>query len=93
MGGCGRARAPKKSSKSSHPKQDEYAVKRADPAWVGAASEAELAAADFIARKSYEQLFVDLRKCVDLCHRDGVIKDRVAEDPARCSRGGVPART
>jgi len=63
--------------------KDEYAVKRADPAWVGAASEAELAAADFIARKSYEQLFVDLRKCVDLCHRDGVIKDRVAEDPAR----------
>lgn len=24
-----------------------------------------------------------MRKCVDLCHRDGVIKDRVEEDPAR----------
>jgi 5' nucleotidase family len=29
--------------------------------------------------KSYEQLFKDVRQCVDLCHRDGVIKDRVAE--------------
>jgi 5'-nucleotidase len=27
----------------------------------------------------YERLFADVRKCVDLCHRDGVIKDRVAE--------------
>ncbi|CAM9518703.1 unnamed protein product [Ectocarpus sp. 12 AP-2014] len=33
--------------------------------------------------KSYERLFRDVRKCVDLCHRDGVIKDRVAEDPAK----------
>lgn len=33
--------------------------------------------------QSYEQLFRDVRKCVDLCHRDGVIKDRVEEDPAR----------
>ncbi|KAG5184865.1 5'-nucleotidase [Tribonema minus] len=31
----------------------------------------------------YEKLFSDVRQCVDLCHRDGVIKDRVAEDPAR----------
>lgn len=33
--------------------------------------------------QSYERLFRDVRKCVDLCHRDGVIKDRVAEDPAK----------
>ena len=30
-------------------------------------------------KQSYEQLFKDVRQCVDLCHRDGVIKDRVAE--------------
>lgn len=33
--------------------------------------------------QSYEKLFRDVRECVDLCHRDGVIKDRVEEDPAR----------
>ncbi|CAM9246277.1 unnamed protein product, partial [Hapterophycus canaliculatus] len=38
---------------------------------------------DFLAGKSYERLFRDVRKCVDLCHRDGVIKDRVEEDPAK----------
>ncbi|CAN0201842.1 unnamed protein product [Scytosiphon promiscuus] len=38
---------------------------------------------EFLAGKSYERLFRDVRKCVDLCHRDGVIKDRVEEDPAR----------
>ncbi|CAM9705762.1 unnamed protein product [Pylaiella littoralis] len=38
---------------------------------------------DFLQGKSYEGLFRDVRKCVDLCHRDGVIKDRVEEDPAR----------
>ncbi|CAM9758191.1 unnamed protein product [Phaeothamnion confervicola] len=32
---------------------------------------------------SYESIFKDVRACVDLCHRDGVIKDKVAEDPAR----------
>jgi hypothetical protein len=37
----------------------------------------------FISRKSYAQLFADLRHCVDLCHRDGVIKDQVAKDPKR----------
>eukprot|EP00752_Nemacystus_decipiens_P006623 g5954.t1 len=38
---------------------------------------------EFLESKSYEQLFRDVRKCVDLCHRDGVIKDRVEEDPER----------
>lgn len=33
--------------------------------------------------QSYEKLFRDVRRCVDLCHRDGVIKDRVEEDPGR----------
>lgn len=33
--------------------------------------------------QSYEQLFLDQRRCVDQCHRDGVIKDRVEEDPER----------
>lgn len=37
----------------------------------------------YVRLQSYEQLFRDVRKCVDLCHRDGVIKDRVEEDPAR----------
>jgi len=31
--------------------------------------------------KSYQQLYKDVRRSVDLCHRDGVIKDRVGEDP------------
>lgn len=33
--------------------------------------------------KTYEELFRDVRACVDLCHRDGVIKDEVARDPAK----------
>eukprot|EP00172_Hildenbrandia_rubra_P002019 Plantae.Rhodophyta-Hildenbrandia_rubra.ctg2667.p2 GENE.Plantae.Rhodophyta-Hildenbrandia_rubra.ctg2667~~Plantae.Rhodophyta-Hildenbrandia_rubra.ctg2667.p2 ORF type:complete len:625 (+),score=102.45 Plantae.Rhodophyta-Hildenbrandia_rubra.ctg2667:123-1997(+) len=32
--------------------------------------------------KSYMQLYHDVRKSVDLCHRDGVIKDEVARNPA-----------
>jgi HAD superfamily 5'-nucleotidase-like hydrolase len=33
--------------------------------------------------KSYSQMYKDIRRSVDLCHRDGVIKDKVTEDPAR----------
>ena len=33
--------------------------------------------------KSYSQLWTDLRRCVDRCHRDGVIKLQVAADPSR----------
>eukprot|EP00283_Hemiselmis_rufescens_P003923 CAMPEP_0173435748 /NCGR_PEP_ID=MMETSP1357-20121228/15566_1 /TAXON_ID=77926 /ORGANISM="Hemiselmis rufescens, Strain PCC563" /LENGTH=560 /DNA_ID=CAMNT_0014400767 /DNA_START=257 /DNA_END=1939 /DNA_ORIENTATION=+ len=33
--------------------------------------------------KSYEQMYKDVRRSVDLCHRDGVIKDRVSEDPGK----------
>ena len=40
-------------------------------------------AAAFLASKSYADLFKDIRHCVDLCHRDGVIKDQVALDPSK----------
>ena len=33
--------------------------------------------------KSYEGIFKDVRKSVDLCHRDGVIKDEVAKNPSK----------
>ncbi len=33
--------------------------------------------------KSYAQIYKDVRRSVDLCHRDGVIKDRVIEEPER----------
>lgn len=33
--------------------------------------------------KTYEQLWEDLRKCVDRCHKDGVIKLTVAQAPVR----------
>jgi len=33
--------------------------------------------------KPYEQIYKDVRRSVDLCHRDGVIKDRVSEDPGK----------
>lgn len=34
-------------------------------------------------RKSYEQIYKDVRHCVDLCHRDGVIKNAVMQNPSR----------
>ena len=33
--------------------------------------------------KSYLQLWTDLRRCVDRCHKDGVIKSTVAKNPAK----------
>ena len=33
--------------------------------------------------KSFAQLFNDVRNCVDLCHRDGAIKDTVMKDPSK----------
>ena len=33
--------------------------------------------------KSYEQLYKDVRSAVDICHRDGVIKDSVIANPAK----------
>ena len=33
--------------------------------------------------KTYEQLYKDVRHSVDLCHRDGVIKDSVMKNPKK----------
>ena len=33
--------------------------------------------------RTYEEMYRDARACVDLCHRDGVIKDEVARDPGK----------
>lgn len=33
--------------------------------------------------KSYEELHNDMRRCIDRCHKDGVIKLKVAEDPSK----------
>lgn len=33
--------------------------------------------------KSYAELWTDMRRCLDRCHRDGVIKLTVAQDPAK----------
>jgi HAD superfamily 5'-nucleotidase-like hydrolase len=33
--------------------------------------------------KSYEQVFADMRSCVDRCHKDGVIKLKVAQEPSK----------
>jgi 5'-nucleotidase len=38
---------------------------------------------DFLDLKTYEEMYRDLRECIDLCHRDGVIKDEVARDPEK----------
>ena len=37
----------------------------------------------FMAGKSYESLWSDMRKCVDRCHKDGVIKKTVALNPEK----------
>jgi HAD superfamily 5'-nucleotidase-like hydrolase len=33
--------------------------------------------------KTYDEIYRDVRACVDLCHRDGVIKDEVAKNPEK----------
>jgi 5'-nucleotidase len=33
--------------------------------------------------KTYEQLYRDVRQSVDLCHRDGVIKEIVMKNPSK----------
>jgi len=38
---------------------------------------------EFLDGKTYEEIYRDVRACVDLCHRDGVIKDKVALDPEK----------
>ena len=41
------------------------------------------APSSFLSKKTYEQLYRDIRHCVDLCHRDGAIKDAVMRDPSK----------
>jgi len=36
---------------------------------------------DMLNMKTYEEIYREVRECVDLCHRDGVIKDEVARSP------------
>ena len=33
--------------------------------------------------KTYAEIYRQVRECVDLCHRDGVIKDEVAKNPEK----------
>ena len=37
----------------------------------------------YLDSKTYEEMYRDSRACVDLCHRDGVIKDEVARNPGK----------
>ncbi len=38
---------------------------------------------EFLDGKTYEEIYRQVRECVDLCHRDGVIKDEVARNPEK----------
>lgn len=43
--------------------------------------------------KTYQELYKDVRECVDLCHRDGVIKDEVHRNPEKYiihDKGTIP---
>ena len=39
--------------------------------------------ASFLSKKSYSELWLDLRRCIEKCHKDGAIKLTVAQDPAK----------
>lgn len=41
------------------------------------------ASSSFLQSKTYEKLWVDMRRCVDRCHKDGVIKKTVAANPEK----------
>lgn len=48
---------------------------------------------EFLDFKTYAEMYRQVRECVDLCHRDGVIKDEVARDPSKyivLDKGLVP---
>jgi 5'-nucleotidase len=36
---------------------------------------------EFLDFKTYEEIYRDVRESIDLCHRDGYIKDQVAQNP------------
>lgn len=38
---------------------------------------------EFLDYKTYSELYRHIRESVDLCHRDGVIKDEVARNPEK----------
>jgi len=38
---------------------------------------------EFLDFKTYDEVYRQVRECIDLCHRDGVIKDEVARDPEK----------
>lgn len=38
---------------------------------------------EFLDERTYEEIYRQVRECVDLCHRDGVIKDEVARNPEK----------
>ena len=38
---------------------------------------------EFLDYKTYEEIYRQIRESVDLCHRDGVIKDEVARNPSK----------
>jgi len=38
---------------------------------------------DILDMKTYAEIYKEVRECVDLCHRDGVIKDEVARNPEK----------
>jgi 5'-nucleotidase len=38
---------------------------------------------DFLDFKTYTEIYRDIRQSVDLCHRDGVIKNEVARNPEK----------
>lgn len=38
---------------------------------------------EFLDYKTYSEIYRQIRECVDLCHRDGVIKDEVHRNPEK----------
>ena len=45
---------------------------------------------NFFAHKSFYDMYNEIRASVDLCHRDGTLKQSVADDPVRGGRCGGP---
>ena len=48
---------------------------------------------EFLDFKTYAEIYRDIRESVDLCHRDGVIKDEVAINPEKylvLDKGMIP---
>ncbi len=39
---------------------------------------------EFLDERTYEEIYRQVRECVDLCHRDGVIKDGARRRQGKC---------